>query len=645
MLNVVPTAVKVPPLRTFASDLAHAREGGVLSIPTKTKPIPIIPKTLTHNPVTLTPVKSKVSVLVDTISVTDSAIPPFHTFNKTAVKKLNPASTVSVIDTSDVKTPRADFKTSVLASTSIGLGVGDDDESDSQAIVITDTKRNRFSLIGALSKSISTWFKGTKDTLTTPVKPKYTLPEADRRKGIIQRATSQTGRMTTADHAEVLKKLRSSRTTLQPAQVSTEVTILKTPSWETATPNRTVIPEIILPPKLPPIVTLPRIAPIIPVIVTIPVVLPMQREPIIQPVDTTSLNNELISIDTKELEIQLADTAVSTKDELSSIDITEPKITHTVFRETIPIQVTPFSRPKIVPLVPNTLSAPYRLTPLNEMDSVSTLLLDQDEVDTLPEIESSVRASLLISNREPLRPGAIINTPIILPPAQLISLTSFWSTRLVVLFSIIGIGLLVLSGTGYVIFTSISSPTPELAVPIVTNSFDATLRVTSEVTSKADIVAAYKNYQTDSESLTEIFLLSNRTRGQLTGDEFFTYFEISLPVAFTAAVNQLRTGTYRGQPWLLFSISDTPTGQGGMFIWEKRMANDLQLLFTGTNRLSRSTQSTFTDTIIDNRDVRTVKDSTGTSQLTYGFITPNSILITGTDTAWLNLNQKLNDAF
>ncbi len=75
------------------------------------------------------------------------------------------------------------------------------------AKVITDTKKKQFHLFPAIAKSLRGWFAG----LVKPRKkatPTYSVPDASRRKGVIQKATSKTGSMFTAENTELKEKIR-----------------------------------------------------------------------------------------------------------------------------------------------------------------------------------------------------------------------------------------------------------------------------------------------------------------------------------------------------------------------------------------------------------------------------------------------------
>ncbi len=163
------------------------------------------------------------------------------------------------------------------------------------------------------------------------------------------------------------------------------------------------------------------------------------------------------------------------------------------------------------------------------------------------------------------------------------------------------------------------------------------------ITDKEDIITAVKTHVSDGTSLLEITLQSATTLAPLTPTEFFSMFEITVPLAFVSAINQIQTGTYRGQPWIQLNVSDTPTGQGGMFVWEQTIINDLRPWFSSTTRsTTQISRNGFTDIIINSRDVRFKKDSQNDYQIMYGFTNPNNILITTNEASWINLEQLLS---
>lgn len=75
------------------------------------------------------------------------------------------------------------------------------------ATIITDNKHKRFNLIKATKESLSSWFKAL--TFSRKKKsPVYTVPDTQRRKGIIQKATSKSGSIFTANSVELREKIK-----------------------------------------------------------------------------------------------------------------------------------------------------------------------------------------------------------------------------------------------------------------------------------------------------------------------------------------------------------------------------------------------------------------------------------------------------
>jgi len=83
----------------------------------------------------------------------------------------------------------------------------DDTEGAFGATVITDTKKSGFRLFPQIGSNLAAWWK----KITTPRKKKtntYAVPDADLRKGVIQKATSQTGTMFTESNAALKERIR-----------------------------------------------------------------------------------------------------------------------------------------------------------------------------------------------------------------------------------------------------------------------------------------------------------------------------------------------------------------------------------------------------------------------------------------------------
>lgn len=97
-----------------------------------------------------------------------------------------------------------------------GVNIGYD------ATVITDTKRKRFRLFPSIAASIKKWFGGLTKS-KKKVTPKYSVPDADRRKGVIQKATTKSGSVFTADNDTLKEQIRRRRHESEEARRAAEI--------------------------------------------------------------------------------------------------------------------------------------------------------------------------------------------------------------------------------------------------------------------------------------------------------------------------------------------------------------------------------------------------------------------------------------
>jgi hypothetical protein len=119
-----------------------------------------------------------------------------------------------------------------------------DTEDGASATIITDTKRNRFKLIPAVIESLKKWFEDKKRSLTVKKTPKYSVPESSLRKGVIQKATSKTGRFATADFDSIQERIKKRN-----AIIEDDAKTVWTPNTETGfylleAPEKTVVNNV-----------------------------------------------------------------------------------------------------------------------------------------------------------------------------------------------------------------------------------------------------------------------------------------------------------------------------------------------------------------------------------------------------------------
>jgi hypothetical protein len=131
--------------------------------------------------------------------------------------------------------------------------VGNEDAGS--ATIIRDTKRDRFRLFPAIGASLTAWVQGIKERYFTKKVPKYTVPEATRRKGVIQKATSKTGKITTFDNTSLHARIKAREERATPKQPTTTWTANTEPGFalleapESAPPTATITNVQVVPRK------------------------------------------------------------------------------------------------------------------------------------------------------------------------------------------------------------------------------------------------------------------------------------------------------------------------------------------------------------------------------------------------------------
>jgi hypothetical protein len=176
-------------LRTFASDFERAKDA------TSKSPVPPTKKTTAVKPSKLPEPAKKIPA---------PPKPIFKTIQKPYVPKKIPAfheieKTLEDIDLSDTanqkKIHQVKHRTkSITPNRRVGGGA-----------IITDTKTSSFSLFGEIRKSITNWFNNRNKKSA----PKLAVSKADRRKGVIQQATTKSGTIFTADNETLKARIKA----------------------------------------------------------------------------------------------------------------------------------------------------------------------------------------------------------------------------------------------------------------------------------------------------------------------------------------------------------------------------------------------------------------------------------------------------
>jgi hypothetical protein len=653
----VPTTPKV---RTYAADLTATRtERGLttavtpavktvitekpaaVTMPTK-KPVvastPIPPKTTPPQPAPITKkvpstfVTPQVTVPAAPSTTIEKSNPPFHTLSKSGRATTTPA--VARIDTTEFDAVAKVNKPSVLANPGVEPLTVSRTNTSNTGTIITDTKQNHVSFLSAFATTITGWWHTKQKVAADRKQPKYTVPDAERRKGVIQKATTQTGRISTADHAAVVSRIKAAKMTprgtplprvstvplVAVVPVAPKVAVQTNSGWSTETTQSEATDSI---------------------------------PAVVDTVQVTRIQNEIDELDTSlsvvaptpapraviTPTIPVVPTAPQENTPAETItEDTEVALVRTV-PETAP--VVPFERARIVPVVPTaaTTPAPQNDDAISEETTIQEIA-EPDEILPASAATPQPNWSLVLQQRTSTN---------LFTSATAILQKQWWkemfrATNNLMLAAALGCGVVVVGWYGMqAILAHKSIDTVVAAAPTTIFTDSALLTPTNQVRTKQDVIEALKSGEQGNESIVEISLSDTKKTSSPTPQTIFTSLQTMVTADFSSSLSRVVVGNYRTEPWMTLITTDTATAQGGMLVWEKTMSTDLSPWFgTAVQRNTKVGLTPFKDGSIAGHDVRILTDDKGTERIIYGFIAPNILLITTNTTAFLNLSQKVN---
>ncbi|MES2749170.1 MAG: hypothetical protein V4606_02135 [Patescibacteria group bacterium] len=590
------TAKTLPKMRTFATDLSANRVDG------------------SDHTAQKTPVKTAPPVA----AASSGVIPPFHTFTH-AHKDAAPVIAAPVSE-STVKAQQIISANSTKSKTTT---------ESLPAVIITDTKRKRFSLTEALGESMSQWWHTKKEEARKRKLPKYTVASAERRKGVIQKATTKTGRESTADHAAVVSRIKAAKqvphNTPSPL-VSTTATHATTPTWEsgheaTSVPKKPavgLVTQKIQTTPEPAVSTIHTNATESPSHIhnaSIPIISAVAHKPVTTAAETVKKIEAVPAVAAKAITVtepEPVKTTPATKTQ-SALPIT------TVHEQPAITPITP-SRPKITPVVPastpNFVPAPTPSTIItnNVTPSNPPSVFDSEYTDpATPRAEKGTPERQFAPPRTPRRSFIDVMT----------------QTNQLVFISFGVLLFVVVTGLSLRSYLQ-NSNTAEIA-PVelteVTTTFDSSSIAPSPtvIASSDALFTELRNQLVTTNDLFEITFINSATNAVVSPDDFFSFTNAPVVFDFKETVTEVRFGGYQSEPWVTLSVLDAITALGGMLQWETTMASNLSPIF---NPNTIGTANTFTDGISGTRDVRILKNNEGDEVLVYGFISETTIIIT-----------------
>ncbi|MEZ4194882.1 MAG: hypothetical protein R3B53_00575 [Candidatus Paceibacterota bacterium] len=540
-------------IRTYAKDLERKKaENGAVDMSTAKKKVPVPIVTLKK------PEERKYQAPSWTGNKKPVPPPPGK---KEAIDEKLPDIPKSTSETSEptlkpISAPKPNKESSIVI----------DNEDAASAVILSDTKKDRFKLVPSIFSSIADWFAEMKRKRAAKKIPKYTVPDATRRKGVIQRATSKTGKLTTFDHTSIQERIRARKERSTPREPLTIWTAKTEPGYplleapEEVVSNVQVFPKKSFRSPATPVVEVPKPEPVIvkapepiPVIEKIPEpVVKVERPPVVVPPQPT--------VSTQEIKQPEPETLV---EEVNLPVETEPEASEVVpVKRTVPTEVRP-------------------ITNLNPKSFKEWLF--------------------------------IINTNVI----------SLGVAGIVLALVVVGSGL-------YFWYSSQSGQLEIIVSPNYPAALTSPLQpVKLTATTKADLlnVVSENNNQSSFDVLQLILVDPLSTTGLIPASEVASILNPNLNAAFTQSLKYIYFGSVRkNDPFIILSITDPATAKGGMLAWELSLHDDLAGLFKNTGNLPATK---FKDSVIENTDVRILENADGNNTLiVYGTANRGTIIIT-----------------
>ncbi len=544
----------LPRIRTFAQDLEIEREKHHLPPSATVNSVPKVDATV---------VAGKPVIDTPTIPVVETKTPPTEpsivvqsSSTKTKPEPTQPDAHAPTIKIS-VRNRKPDLKAV---------------RTETGGTVITDNKKTTPGFFASVFDSLNTWLNANKKKRAET--PKYTVIDSERRKGVIQKATTKSGSIFTADSETLAEEVRRRQSNDIPSKNASETDISWTPNTEPgyplltgATTNVTVefkkrsIPEPIM---------------VEPVVIQTPPPPLVVREKVAKPEKVV------------EPEITIAEPVV----------IPPPEI---VTPREVPSWATQSSIESQDPAIEPESTDIAVVSPLLQTNDTEEPLYEL----TTPEAHYKIRS---------IGDVAKINTN---------------SLSLGVVGAVAGLVVLIFIIRTLFTFVTDSNPlvTLEAAKPLLEKA--TVIDTEISIQSNDALLIALSQTDTDLPGTRELRLIMNDS-SIITKDGTAAMAGLSGSSRFVQTATDIRfahIGTKRG---IIAKVSDPTNALGTLLEWEPTIASALAPLF-GTPL--PASPVTFTDERLEGVDVRVATLDNG-GYVVYGFIDQNTIVITESTTAF-----------
>lgn len=535
-----------------------------------------LPKTVVAKPIPETP------------STTEQPNPP--------VEKIYNLSTPSIKENKPVepkKTPSLqglvmeDIDSTVFnnARTSV-QDIGDGD-------IITDTKRTRFRLIPAIIKSLKNWFAKTEEEWKKSKQSTPKVSPAEKRSNIIATAAKQSSLAPNDDYQQVAKRLSGVKRSTETADLSIRDSEEIEPAhWAYVEETEEAggrEPE--------PTLVIPK-----------PVAQETELEPEEVEQEEVSTDSTEVLEDTNQTQESATESATVWPETLPKDDVPEPVNTSEVEMLTEPVAI------EKQPLEPTDLPADN--TPTTEVEVENTQPTETQL--PAPDANTPPQKRLYRPSPRPHRSFAPVITVVVIIVATGLGVAStFW------LFGKQEETVTIKSQGIYALIQA----NEQLPVSLTNNSQAFMQNImTAEPKALSEIAITYPTMNV--QGSTEIAETS----------EILSVLSWQMPMSLRRNIEDINFGLWRGEdPFIILKTESFDIALSGMLNWEKNISQDLAPLFgtpvtrtfdPNSREASQTKPAYFIDSVLDNLDVRILRDELYKDRIVYSFIDKNTILIT-----------------
>lgn len=610
------TPAKIPAVRTYAGDLELGRKTKDTTTkekkPAEEKVAPSKEEELMKE------VEKELPLIVSEPTPKNTSINTVMTVTPevTKIKKVTSTKTTPVI-------PRRD---TFIA----------ENADSAPATIITDAKHDRFKLMPAIRTSIKSWFTSKKDSYHAKKIPKYTISETSKRKEVIQKATSNTGKLATADFSSIHERIRNRNEnekknnppTTWSANTEPGFLLLEEPDTSGVTniqmisrrSFRTVPQEIrvteinhnrkseILSPREYPHPTI--IEPTAPE--TTPVPVPTVAKNIISAEKIAEKLALLEEIDDQrwhpETVVTVTPTAVfetetTTKNEPSPLPVKLAQIPSPEVQVSQPLAAPRWISETPAETVPVEVSKPVSLpaTKLEQPEPVTKAETSAKPVQEETPRTAETRKKILSLNTNILTLGV---SGLAIAIILFVGFSYFWVAEQIKLDS-----------------SQVATELPML--------IDVPLKKIAGVDdSKENLLQALAaTGKENNDAIQVVFLSSKPNYEPISPSNLLSTFDIFLEQNFAQSISDIRFGIAKDkQPFVIIKTTHETAAKGGLLMWENGMYEDLAEILS-IKETDPIANTKFVDASLNGIDVRVLKNKNGTERLIYGF-TKDTIIIT-----------------